>query len=98
MDPGKLTGDWTATAPGNAKITLSLKDDGGFTWTIAAPGKPPTSISGQSTLADGTLTLTADQASQMGALAGQVARQDETHFTYRAIGSPAGDPGLAFVR
>jgi tetratricopeptide (TPR) repeat protein len=98
VEAGKLTGDWIASAPQNAKVTLSIKDDGGFTWTIAAPGKPPTSISGKSTLADGTLTLSADQASQMGALIGQVARQDDSHFTFRVTGSPANDPGLAFAR
>jgi tetratricopeptide (TPR) repeat protein len=97
-DAGNLTGDWTASAPGNAMITLAIKEDGGFTWTIAAPGKPPTSISGKSTLADGVLTLAADPASQMGAMTGQVARQDETHFNFRAIGAPASDPGLAFAR
>ncbi|APW61439.1 tetratricopeptide repeat protein [Paludisphaera borealis] len=98
VDVGKLTGDWNASAPQNAKVTLSIKDDGGFTWTIAAPGKPPTSISGKSTLADGTLTLSADQKSQMGALTGQVARLDDTHFNFRATGAPANDPGLAFAR
>ncbi|MDR3623396.1 MAG: hypothetical protein P4L85_28950 [Paludisphaera borealis] len=98
VDAGKLTGDWNASAPQNAKVTLSIKDDGGFTWTIAAPGKPPTSISGKSTLADGTLTLSADQKSQMGALTGQVARLDDTHFNFRANGAPANDPGLAFAR
>jgi hypothetical protein len=98
VDVGKLTGDWVAQAPQNARITLSIKDDGGFTWTVAVPGKNPTSITGTSTLADGVLTLSAGQNSQVGALAGQVARQDDTHFSFRAIGAPADDPGLKFAR
>jgi tetratricopeptide (TPR) repeat protein len=98
VDVGSLTGDWVAQAPQNAKISLSIKDDGSFGWTVAAPGKPPTSITGTSTLANGVLTLSAGQNSQVGALIGQVARQDETHFSFRAVGAPTEDPGLKFAR
>jgi hypothetical protein len=98
VDVGKLTGDWVAQGPQNAKITLSIKDDGGFAWTVVAPGKPPTSIAGTSTLANGVLTLAAGQSSQVGALTGQVARQDDTHFSFRAVGAPAEDLGLKFAR
>ena len=64
--PGKLAGNWTA-APGNdTKISLAIQDDGRFTWTATSPGKPATTISGGSTLADGVLTLAA-QGSQDGA-------------------------------
>jgi hypothetical protein len=97
FDAGKLTGNWVAQGPQNAKITLSIKDDGGFTWTFALPGKPPTSISGASTLSDGVLTLT-DNISKVGALTGQVVWQDDTHFGFRATGAPADDPGLKFAR
>jgi hypothetical protein len=97
FDLAKLTGNWTAQSPQNAKITLSIKDDGGFTWAVALPGKPPTSITGASTLADGVLTL-AGQNSQAGALTGQVVWQDDTHFNFRATGAPADDPGLKFAR
>jgi hypothetical protein len=98
VDVGKLTGDWVAQGPQNSKITLSIKDDGSFAWNVSAPGKPPTSISGSSTLANGVLTLAAGQNSQVGALVGQVARQDDTHFSFRAMGAPAEDPGLKFAR
>jgi tetratricopeptide (TPR) repeat protein len=97
FDAGKLTGNWVAQGPQNAKITLSIKDDGGFKWAVALPGKPPTSITGASTLADGVLTL-ADQNSQVGALSGQVVWKDDTHFGFKAIGAPASDPGLNFAR
>ena len=30
VDAGKLTGDWTASAPQNSKVSLSIKEDGGF--------------------------------------------------------------------
>ncbi|MFI5457075.1 MAG: tetratricopeptide repeat protein [Isosphaerales bacterium] len=95
--PAKLTGTWEAQAPQNAKITLTIKDGGGFTWDTAPPGKPPISIAGTSTLADGVLSL-ACKDTQAGTLAGQVVWQDDTHFTFRAVGGPADDPGLKFAR
>ena len=95
--PGKLAGTWDAQAPQNAKITLTIKDGGGFTWDAAPPGKPPMSIAGTSTLANGVLSL-AGKDTQAGTLAGQVVWQDDTHFTFRAIGGPTDDPGLKFAR
>ena len=62
-----------------------------------SPGKPATTITGGSTLADGVLTLNA-QGSQDGALTGKVAWQDADHFTYQLLGAPSSDPGLAFAR
>jgi Tetratricopeptide repeat len=97
FDAGKLTGDWVASAPQNAKVTLSIAGDGGFTWAVAAPGKPATSIKGTSAVADGVLTLT-DKDSRNGALAGQVVWQDDSHFAFRAMGAPPDDPGLKFAR
>ena len=97
FDAGKLTGDWVAQAPQNAKVSLSIKSDGGFTWAVAVPGKPATSITGISTVADGVLTLD-DKDAHNGALSGQVVWQDDTHFAFRAIGAPADDPGLKFAR
>ena len=98
FDAGKLTGNWVAQAPQNSKVTLTIKDDGGFTWNVALAGKPPTAITGTSTVADGVLTLNAGPNSQVGALTGDVVWQDDTHFTFRATGAPANDPGLKFTR
>jgi len=97
FDAGKLTGDWNAQGPQNAKIRLSIKDGGGFTWTVALAGKPARSITGASTVADDVLSL-AGKDSQAGALTGQVAWQDDTHFRFTATGAPADDPGLKFAR
>jgi len=95
--PGKLPGTWVAQAPQNAKITLLIMVDGGFTWDAAAPGKPPMSIAGTSTLADGVLSL-AGKDTQAGTLAGKVVWQDDNHFTFQAIGAPPDVPGLKFAR
>ena len=94
---GKLAGTWAATPAQDAKIALTIGDDGAFTWTATGPGKPPMNISGKSTFADGTLTLNA-QEGQAGALVGQVAWKDANDFTFRLVGGPSNDPGLKFAR
>ncbi|MEO6807635.1 MAG: tetratricopeptide repeat protein [Isosphaeraceae bacterium] len=94
---GMLSGNWTATPAKDAKIKLAIKDDGDFTWTASTSGKPATTISGDSALSDGVLTLSGKD-NQQGALAGQVAWQDDDHFTFRLVGGPSGDPGLKFAR
>jgi protein involved in temperature-dependent protein secretion len=95
-DPGDLKGTWVAQPP-NAKITLTLGDDGAFSWAANAPDKPPITIKGKSTLADGVLTLSSDQPGA-GDLAGDVTRVDDQHFAFRAVGAPPDDPGLKFAR
>ncbi len=97
LDAAKLIGNWSAQSPQNAKITLSIKDGGGFTWAFTIPGKPPTSITGTSTV-DGDVLSLASKNSQVGPLTGQVAWQDDAHFVFKATGAPADDPGLKFAR
>ena len=93
----KLAGTWTATPAKDAKVALAIKDDGKFNWDVSSPGKPATAIAGESTFADGVLTLAA-KGTQDGALAGKVAWQDADHFTFRLVGAPPDDPGLKFAR
>ncbi len=97
FDANKLNGTWTATPAQGAKVTFTMQNGGAFSWAVAAPGQPAKTISGTSSLNDGVLTLN-DKDSRLGALAGQVAWQDDTHFTFRAVGAPADDPGLKFAR
>jgi Flp pilus assembly protein TadD len=94
---GKLAGSWSAEPAPNVKIALTIQDDDAFTWTATGPGKPPMNITGKSTFADGTLTLS-DKGGQNGALVGQVNWKDTDHFTFRLVGAPANDPGLKFAR
>ncbi|AGA27108.1 tetratricopeptide repeat protein [Singulisphaera acidiphila] len=94
---GKLPGKWVATPAKDANIALSIQDDGRFTWAATGQGKPPTTIAGASTFADGVLTLV-DQGGQSGSLAGKVIWQNADHFTFRLAGAPPTDPGLSFAR
>ena len=93
----KLAGRWSATPAKDARVALAINDDGGFTWAVTAPGQPAKNIAGKSTFANGVLTL-AGQDQQLGALAGQVAWQDDNHMTFRVLGAPQDDPGLKFER
>jgi hypothetical protein len=92
---GKFAGEWTASPAKGTTIALKIRDDGAFTWTVTAASKPAKTIDGTSRLADGVLTLAAKDGPK-GALAGQVAWQDDDHFTFRLLGAPPDDPGLSF--
>ena len=94
---GKLAGRWAATPAKDARVALAINDDGNFTWTVTSTGQPAKTITGKSTFANGVLTL-AGQDKQLGALAGQVAWQDDNHMTFRVLGAPQDDPGLKFER
>ena len=94
---GKLAGRWAATPAKDARVGLAINDDGNFTWTVTSSGQPAKTITGKSTFANGVLTL-AGQDGQVGALASQVAWQDDNHMTFRVLGAPQDDPGLKFER
>ena len=96
FDAGKLTGDWVGQSPQNAKVALSIKEDGSFAWTVSPPGKPPVTIAGKSQVDSGLLTLD-DKSSKMGPLTGQVTWQDDSHFNFRVMGAPLNDPGITFT-
>ncbi len=94
FDAGKLAGVWVAK-PQGAKITLAIKDDGAFDWTVDAPGKPPGTISGKSSVEGGVLIL--DNA-KAGKMSGNVVWKDAQHFVFKLMGAPSEDPGLAFSK
>ena len=94
---GKLPGSWVASPAKDFRVTLTIKDDGHFTWDASGSGRARKSIAGTSTIADGILTLTG-QGGQDGALVGKVDWQDAEHFTFRLVGAPSNDPGLKFAR
>src|SRR5208283_1467081 len=94
---GKLAGRWAATLAKDARVALSIMDNGDFTWAVTSTSKPDKTIAGKSTFANGVLIL-AGQDGQLGALAGQVAWQDDNHMTFRVLGAPQDDPGLKFER
>jgi tetratricopeptide (TPR) repeat protein len=92
--PGGLVGTWVASPTKDTTITLTVKDDGDFTWEVADKGGPR-KITGTSTLGNGILTL----ASQTGdPLVGRVLWGEPGKFTFQAAGGGPNDPGLAFQK
>ena len=53
---GNLPGNWTARPTGDTTIRLNIADDGTFTWTVDAKGKPR-QLAGKWSLTDDLLTL-----------------------------------------
>ena len=92
---GKLEGTWTAQPATDVKITVTLSDDGRFTWKVEPAGKGQ-QFGGKSSYENGILTLVQDQNNN--AMVGNVTWQDETHFTFKVVGGTADDPGLSFVQ
>ncbi len=95
---GVLTGKWSAATPPGSKVTLSIENDGKFSWVAAdAKGKPAASITGTSTYEDGILALT-DDGGKQGSLVGKVIGRNADGFTFRLTGAPPQDPGLKFKK
>ena len=91
---GNLAGNWTAHPAGDTTIGLRLGDDGTFTWTVTAKGKPR-QLTGKWSLADDLLTLA--QEGDGGALVGRVAWQADDKWSFRVIGTGPEDQGLLFT-
>jgi tetratricopeptide (TPR) repeat protein len=89
------TGRWVARPDDDTTITLEMKDENRFTWTVERKGQKPTTIEGDAADAKGVLTL---NTAKQGALVGRVAWAGEGEFTFRLLGAPDTDPGLTFRR
>ena len=87
-----LVGNWKAPATGGGTIDLSLTADGKFKWTHARPNKTQ-SFDGKYQLAGNTLVL---EYSNTGSMVGRVNSDRENHFSFKMVGGPPNDPGLAF--
>jgi hypothetical protein len=93
--PQEITGTWVANPDANRSITLTLRDDGTFTWAFAEKGQVRQTMEGDSSYGNGMLTL----AQPGGAtLVGQVAVQPDGRLRFRLVAGPPSDPGLDFRR
>jgi hypothetical protein len=89
-----LQGDWTATRSDNAAVSLSIKDDGTYSWKYTQAGKSQ-EFSGAFTVAENLLILKQNGAP---AMIGQVALIDGHHFNFKLMGTGANDPGITFSK
>jgi hypothetical protein len=94
-----LIGEWTAQPAQDTTIAVSFLDGNRFIWTVTRQGKQQR-IEGDRTYGNGILTLAQTQAGDdaQPPMVGRVTWQDDDHFTFKLIGGPPGDPGLAFTR
>jgi tetratricopeptide (TPR) repeat protein len=91
-----FTGNWQASPNADTQITLTVQNDGSFTWEVTQKGEPKT-IRGTSTLgATGLLTL-AGQGDE-GILVGHVTWTDDSHFNFKLSDGPPNDQGLNFKK
>ena len=88
-----LSGAWTARQ-GDARLQLTLADDGTFTW-VAPVGKEDRTITGKYTLAGNVLVLEAESGDAMVA---KVTALGSDKFHFQFVGGPGDDPGLDFQR
>ena len=88
-----LVGDWKASRPDGATISLKLTQDGHYIWRFDQQGKQQ-EFSGAYTVADGLLILKKDDTPMM---VGQVTPL-ASGFNFKLPGDNPNDPGLNFTR
>ncbi len=89
-----IVGTWTAQSVDEKEITLSLKDDGTFSWDYEGKGEEPV-LTGDWSIDDEGLLVLADEDVQM---VGDIDLEKENSMRFILAGSPEGDPGLLFQR
>jgi tetratricopeptide (TPR) repeat protein len=90
----ELLGSWQAKSDDETTITLTLKQDNTFAWQVDQNGQTR-QLDGKYSVAGDVLTLAQDNG---GAMVGNASQSQPNQFAFRAMGAPASDPGLTFVR
>ena len=91
----QLVGTWRSDRAENGVVTLSLRQDAGFTWSFKKEGATTTDFTGTWEINDrGLLVLSAENAQMVG----DVKFTPEQKMTFILAGGPEGDPGLTFDR
>jgi tetratricopeptide (TPR) repeat protein len=92
-----LAGTWTAEPGSGTSIALSFPDARRFVWKVTRQGKSE-EFQGDRTYGNGILTLAQGGQANGPPMVGRVSWQDDTHFTFKLMGGPPGDPGLTFSK
>lgn len=94
IDPQKLVGDWKAERADGSKFDVDFSPDNTFVWKYSQGDKSQT-IAGTYGVEKDMLVL---QSKEGGAMLGQVSLNSDKNFTFKLLGTPAADQGLAFNR
>lgn len=93
-----ILGKWSSDQGENGTVTLTLSEDGTFTWEYAGPDAEPFKMEGDYNLGqDNILTLT-DGKTEDSQMAGTVSLPGENTMNFVLAGGPPGDPGLVFEK
>jgi hypothetical protein len=87
-------GAWTAGRDDGSTFSLSLKDDGTFTWDYSGNGQT-NSLAGKYSVANDLLVL---EPGDGGAMVGRLTKAGEDGFHFQLVGGPPDDPGLTFEK
>jgi uncharacterized protein (TIGR03066 family) len=90
--PASVVGNWKAPAKGGGTVELSLAKDGRFAWKVTRGDKSQT-FDGQYDLTGKALVL---EYSNGGTMVARVNAEGTDRFTFKMVGGPPNDPGLAF--
>ncbi|RYD63330.1 MAG: hypothetical protein EOP83_12480 [Verrucomicrobiaceae bacterium] len=91
----QLVGTWRSDRGENGLVTLSLRQDAGFTWNFTKAGGSPMEMTGTWEINDRGLLVLSSENAQM---VGEVKFSPEQQMTFILAGGPEGDPGLTFDR
>jgi tetratricopeptide (TPR) repeat protein len=92
--PAELVGTWTAKPDDTLKITLTIADEGDFTWKVEPKSGRPQSITGKALFLNDELALTQEQGSP---LVGKVESADASTFKFTLVGGDK-SPALVFKK
>lgn len=90
----KLPGTWVSDRGAEGKVTLTLGQDGKFSW-IFTKGDQKADLTGTFTIDEKGLLVLASEDSQM---VGEIKLPEDKKLNFVLAGGPQGDPGLTFDR
>lgn len=90
----KLVGDWQAKGPGNAAFTLTLSEQGEFTWKYTK-GKKEQVVKGAYALDRNTLAMEPESG---GVMLAELTPAGADAFAFKTIGAQDSEPPLKFTR
>jgi hypothetical protein len=89
-----MAGTWKAQPAPDVSISLTLKEDGAFTWDVDAKGQKQT-LEGHAGFKEGTLALLHESGPP---LVGKVTQSSPDKFVFSPPGAGDKVPGLTFTR
>ena len=90
--PANLLGSWTASPAKDVTISLTIGTEKSFTWKVLEKGQSR-EFKGEASFDNDVLALVPPDMPPMVA---KVTSKDPAHFNFKAVATPADDPGLNF--